>query len=124
MAYWPVTLPAPRHDGYQLAQIDPAIRTAMEGGNVRSRRRTTARTDRIACTVRLTNTQFYTFRAWFDASDGANGGVSWFTVSLRTGGINGSALQTVEATFSGIWTSEHPSHDTWLVTMPLEVRYA
>lgn len=124
MAYWPTTLPPPVFNGYQLAQIDPAIRTTMEGGNVRARRRTTARTDRITCVVVLTDSEFYTFRAWFDDAGGANGGASWFDVSLQVGGINSSALQTVEATFAAVWSASHPLYNQWEVTMPLEVRYA
>ncbi|WP_028319348.1 hypothetical protein [Desulfobulbus elongatus] len=123
MATWPSILPAPRMSGYRLAPIDPAIRTQMEGANTRVRRRSRVRTDRVTCTLRLTDDQLFYFRQFFDDPTGANGGAAWFGIDLITGS-DLAGIVTVEAVFASMWEAEYAGHNKWLVTMPLEVRYA
>lgn len=121
MAAYPSTLPGPLNTGYQLNPVDQVIRTEMEGGNTRSRRRTTARIDSFPLVFIYNKTQMAEFRDWFEDAIGADGGAAWFDISLDTG--DGGEL-TVEARFDGIWQSARMSTEYWKVTATLEVRYA
>lgn len=122
MAEWPSTLPAPSAGGYAVNPVDPVIRTEMEGGNVRTRRRTTARLDKVQATWKFTDAEMDTFRAWFDLSTGANGGADWFTISLPTGD---GGFSSVSARFGGVFSAKMLSaHLRWEVSAVLEVRYA
>lgn len=121
MAAYPSTLPGPITTGYQLNPVEQVVRTEMEGGYTRSRRRTTARIDSFQLAFIYDKAQMAIFRGWFNDADGANGGAAWFDFSLDTGG--GEEL-TVEARFNGIWQSSKMSNDYWKVTATLEVRYA
>ena len=86
MATWPTTLPAPLASGYRIAPVDAALRTEMEVGASRTRRRTHARNDRVTLGWLFTDAQLAIFRAWFDNdATGAAGGAAWFTVTLLLG---------------------------------------
>lgn len=120
MATWPTTLPQPIADGYMLAPEDPGIRTDMEVGAPRARRRTHARNDRVDLRWLFTDAQFATFRSWFDDDTGAGGGAAWFDVRLR---IGSGGMADVEARFAGVWKSaDHIAPDLWVVTATLEIR--
>lgn len=120
MATYPSTLPAPLSDGYQLNPGDQVIRTEMESGYTRTRRRTTARIDKFSAAFVYTSAQMDAFRDWFEDASGADGGAAWFDITLKTG--DGSAI-TVEARFSGVWQASYRG-GIWQVTATLEVRYA
>jgi hypothetical protein len=119
MATWPSTLPVPSYDGYALDPVDPVIRTDMEVGSGRSRRRTKARNDKINVTWRLTDAEMATFRTWFDDDAQAAGGSAWFTTTLATGA---TGLDSVEARFSGMWKGSLSGGMNWTITATLEVR--
>ena len=119
MAAWPVTLPLPQTN-YGLAPVDPVVRTDMESGAGRSRRRTLARNDRVTVAWEMTDAQLEIFRAWFDdGATGAGGGAVWFTINLPigTGGIVG-----VTARFASIYKAEYLRGMRWLVSGELEIR--
>lgn len=123
MAEYPSTLPAPFTDDYGLNfSTGQVVRTEMESGSPRSRRRSSAVIDMVTCSVRLTLAQFHTFRDWFDDPAGADGGAGWFTMSLLTG-KSGSGKETVEAKFAGD-PSAKKMGTIMSVSMQLEVRYA
>ena len=117
MATWPTTLPRPLVAGYAIAPMDLTVRTDMEAGAARVRRRSAARNDQVSVTWIFTDTQMATFRAWFDG-DCANG-ASWFTVDLNTGD---TGLRLVQARFVGPWQSEMQPGPYWQVSGKLEVR--
>jgi hypothetical protein len=121
MATWPSTLPLPQLAGYSLNPSDQTLRTSMDGGNAKVRRVSYTRNDKISCSLRLTDAQFAAFRTWFDDTAEANGGQSWFTVSLMVGA---TGIDTVEARFTGPWQGALLSYDYWDISLPLEVRYA
>ena len=81
MATWLTTLPRPQVAGYAIAPVDVTVRTDMEAGLPRVRRRSAARNDQVSVAWRFTDAQMATFRAWFDG-DCANG-ASWFTVACN-----------------------------------------
>lgn len=119
MATWPATLPAPLVAGYGVRPNDQTIRTDMESGSPRVRRRTAARLDEYPLSVNLSDAQMAIFRAWWD--DDASGGAAWFTISLWTG--DGGA-DSVEARFKGPWQANMVGNHGWLVSGTVEVRYA
>lgn len=123
MATWPASLPSPRIDGYSINPADQVIRTEMDAGNTRARRRTTSRKDIFPVAWVLDQTDMATFRAWFDdSSTGANGGQAWFAMGLLTG--DSASKQTVTCRFSGPWKADYLGKGFWSVTAQLEVRYA
>lgn len=120
MATWPSTLPAPLAAGYQLNPGDQTLRTEMEVGSARVRRRTTARNDRVNVSWLLTETQLDALRDWFDdATTGLAGGSAWFTVTLAVG--TGTRQAAVEARFVGPFTAAADSQ-YWRVQATLETR--
>lgn len=122
MATWPTTLPNPSAAGYSLSPVDQVVRTEMEGGNIRVRRRSAARNDRVAVTWFFTSSQMAAFRSWFDDSAEADGGSAWFTVTLDTG--DGSMVSAT-ARFSGVWSAKMVEAGRyWEVSASLEIRNA
>lgn len=120
MATWPTTLPGPISEGYGISPVDPVVRTDMEVGAPRARRRSHARNDRVEVTWFFSEDEFQTFRDWFDdGAAGAAAGAAWFYVDLK---IGGGGMETVEARFSGIWKAGYVPSDHWRVTATLEVR--
>jgi hypothetical protein len=90
---WPDTLPQASAPGFGLSPVDQAIRTNMEVGAQRVRRRTLARLDRMTCEWRMTEVQFTAFRAWAESADyslcGASDDLSgWnLTNTTRSAGV-------------------------------------
>lgn len=117
MATWPTTLPRPLVAGYAIAPVDANVRTDMEAGTPRVRRRSAARNDQVSVFWRFTDAQMAAFRTWFDG-DCANG-ASWFAVDLNTGD---AGLRSVQARFVGPWQSEMQPGPRWQVSAKLEVR--
>lgn len=83
MAAWPTSLPTPMFDGYGYEPEMNVIRTEMEGGAARARRRFTAVVTRFSFKLAFTQYEMDTFEAWIthEAKDGAE----WFTMSVLTG---------------------------------------
>lgn len=113
---WPATLPRPRLAGYQIAPGDQTVRTDMEVGAARVRRRSTARDDRITLEWLFTDAQLAEFRAWFDTE--AAGGAAWFT-GLAV--FLGDASAT-ETRFAQSWTAEAVGGGRWRVAAQIEAR--
>lgn len=122
MATWPTTLPAPLIAGYSLQALDQTIRTEMETGTPRVRRRTAARLDRLDASWHFTEAQFDAFRDFFDdSSTGLSGGATWCTMVLKVG-AGGAA--SYDARFVGAYSAELVSRTMWRVSAQLEVRHA
>lgn len=121
MAAYPSTLPKPITRGFQLQAGDMTIRTDMEVGAARVRRRTAARNDRLTVSLLFNDTQMAAFRAWFEDPAEADGGASWFTVTIPTGDGGGTA---VEARFVGPYQATAGGALVWQVSAQWEVRYA
>ena len=117
MATWPTTLPTPIASGYAINPVDQTIRTQMEMGAARVRRRTSARNDSLNVAWVLSDAQLGIFRAWFDGN--AAGGASWFTIPLAIGTVG---LVSVSARFSGGYTVAHIGGLNWKIAATLEVR--
>ncbi len=119
MASWPGGLPPPTMAGYSLAPVDQALRTEMEFGAARARRRSYARNDRISLALQLSDAQMDTFRTWFEDDAEAAGGAAWFSMSLR---IGDTGATTQEARFVGSFRASLAGAGRWSVTADLEVR--
>lgn len=121
MASWPATLPtAASVYGYSVQPIDQTIRTDMEVGSARVRRRTTNRQDKIALSWVFTDAQLKIFRDWFDdASTGIAGGSSWFTMRVPVGN---TGLTSMNARFVGPVKIDHAGALNWSVSGTVEVR--
>ncbi len=119
MASWPATLPNPLIAGHAVSMVDPVIRTEMESGASRKRRRTFARNDHLTLSWVMSGAQVAIFRAWFDSNTGASGGAAWFTVDLAiaTGGS-----VTVDASFLKAPQITRIGQESWSVSGELEVR--
>jgi hypothetical protein len=118
MASWPTTLPLPTIQ-YGLKPVDPVIRTEMDTGLARSRRRTFARDDKVSVVWQLSDAQMTIFRAWFDnPTTGANGGAAWFTTNLPLG--TGGIISTT-ARFVGIFNASYSEGFRWAVSAELEI---
>lgn len=118
--YYPSTLPRPTFNGYQLAPQDQTVRTDLEVGTARQRRRTTARNDQVSVTWMLKDAEMTAFRAWFEGAAEAAGGSAWFTgLELATGD---GGIKPVEARFIGPWQADLSPGMNWDVTAKLEVR--
>lgn len=115
MAVYPSSLPGPLIDGYVISPIDQTIRTEMETGPARVRRRTYARNDLLDVSFAFTGQQLSAFRTWFEGD--ASGGAEWFDIALDIG--DGTAEQ--EARFKGPWKASRDGL-MWKVTAQLEVR--
>ena len=120
MATWPSTLPAPRLSGYVMTPQEQTIRTDMEAGNAKTRRRTAARVDMLDVSWGFTEAQLDTFRDWFeDSTTGISGGASWFTITLATGTGTKAAIS---ARFNGAFVATLNAFNMWTVTAKLETR--
>jgi len=119
MATYPSTLPYPETD-YTLEPVDTIVRTDMESGATRSRRRTKARNDHVNVSWNLSDAQLKTFRDWYDDdTTGINGGASWFTIDLL---IGNTGFDTVTAKFASIYTVKYTQVMRWVVSAKLEIR--
>jgi hypothetical protein len=117
MAAWPSTLPAPSGPGYSIKPISQTTKTDMEAGSSRTRRRFSARNDKVNLSWEMTDEQLAIFRTWFDGE--AGGGAAWFTTSLLLGK---GGFTTEEAKFVGSYTTSYTGYMSHTVTAELEIR--
>lgn len=117
MASWPSTLPLPQVPGYALKPAQAFLRTPMDSGPARQRRRFSTTPSSVPVSLMFSEAQLATFEAWhhYEISDGAG----WFTITLA----NGKGLTACEARFSGPYEAV-PNGSTlqWVMTANLEVR--
>lgn len=118
---YPTTLPKPVARGYMLKPIDSSLRTDMDVGSARVRRRTQARNDRLSLTWVLTDDQMAVYRAWFDDPAEADGGTAWVALSLPIGDGGSS---NIEFRFIGPYQAAASGGLIWTVTAEVEVRSA
>lgn len=83
MATWPSTLPIPSFNGYGLQSGDDTIRTDMESGAARVRRRSTSSPDELTLRFVLSASQMATFRDFWD--DEWMSGAAWILLPIKDG---------------------------------------
>jgi len=114
METWPGLLPNPS-TGYALNPVDPVVRSDVEQGPARSRRRFTSAPTKAPVTWKLNKEQFAIFEAFHHYR--LNDGAAWFNVNI----INGQGLTLCEARFSKMWQAK-AAGNRWRVTAELEIR--
>ena len=117
---WPARLPLPTFEGTSLEQQDSCLRTEMEAGPARQRRRFTQAPTRMPVRWRFRDVDFATFEAWFKLKVGS--GANWFSLAL----LGGIGLATHEARFLGQGGAPYKAvpnrGGVWIVTSVLEIR--
>ena len=106
----------PERGSYSLTHQDDSVRTSMEVGPKRVRRRFTDTTSLVQMTWDLRDLEFDYFRAFFQ--DDLQNGALWFDVSIYTG----SEYCTKRARFLEPFSARDAGHRRWKVTAKLEVR--
>lgn len=120
MASFPAGFPNPQSSGYSVTPVDQSVRTNMESGAARTRRRTFARNDQIDVSWQLTDAQMATFRTWFEnGSTGAAGGAGWFTISLP---IGATGITSCTAKFMDGYKFVYKDGFRWIVSGKLELQ--
>lgn len=107
------SIPVPIRSNYKVAPVDPTVRTDMEFGAARMRRRSSARLDTVSVEWAFSASEMVEFRDWYDTS----GSAVWFDMPLNVG----EGIETRSARFVQPWEAV-PYGQGWLVTGSLEVR--
>ena len=115
-AVWPDRLPLPTLEGYGISPGEAILRTEMEAGPARQRRRFTDVPSRIAVRWVLRPDQFALFEAWYRWA-AAEGG-AWFEIEL----FGGLGLVPQEARFTRQFEARPYRGRLWEVTSELEIR--
>lgn len=100
MAYWPTQLPKPQLAGYSLAPQAAFVRSDMDAGPARQRRRFTQAPTEITLELVLTDAQMAIFEFWYEIE--TQSGAAWFSAPMK----NGMGVTTVEARFVEPWQSQ------------------
>ena len=113
---WPVALPLPTIDGYGVHPGEAILRTEMEAGPARQRRRFTQVPSRISVRWVMRRDQFALFEAWYRWQ--AKEGGEWFEIEL----LGGLGLVIHEARFTRQFEARLSSATRWEITSELEIR--
>ena len=116
MVTWPTTLPLPTIQGYGVQPGDAVLRTDMEAGLARQRRRFTNSPSAINVQFLMTRNQFAVFEAWykFEAKEGAE----FFDIDL----LGGIGLTTHTARFTRQFDAKLRNGIFWDISSELEIR--
>ena len=114
---WPTTLPLPTVEGYNVEPGETIIRTEMDAGLARHRRRFTDVPTKIAVRWIMRRDQYAIFEGWYRWH--AREGASFFTINL----LGGLGLLDQEARFTRQFSSRLLAGGTlWEVQSELEIR--
>ena len=116
MIKFPQHLPLPTIDGYSIKPDDAIIRTDMESGPARQRRRFTQTPSKIAVRWVMNQEQFSLFEAWYKFL--AKEGAEWFDIQL----LGGLGLIEQEARFIQQFEAGLYKGLLWEITAELEIR--
>jgi hypothetical protein len=117
MIEYPAGLPKPLRSGYGLQHVSPLMRTQLETGRARQRRRYTSVPTMAAVSWLFTQGEAQLFEAWFrwELMDGAE----WFAAPLKTP----TGLQPFECRFADMYSGpELVGIDMWKFTAEIEIR--
>lgn len=119
MPTWPSTLPQlPLSDSYSESPQSQVLRSSMDAGPPKTRRRFTAATRAIPMSFTLTNAQVEIFETWFDA-DIQGGSLPFDMIQPRTG-IAVTMLISGEPPYQ--LTPIGTGSEYWRLSMQLEVQ--
>lgn len=118
---YPNALPTPLREGYGLRHVSPLMRTQMDSGRARQRRRFTSVPSEVPVSWICNAKQAQFFEAWFRY--GITDGADWFLCPLKTPLDEGAAVKEYEARFTDIYRGpELVGIDHWRFTAELEIR--
>ena len=113
---YPTQLPAPLLRSYQSSADDNIIRTPMDSGPAKQRRKYSNRQETYQIEWRFSAGQFVAFKAWYRWR--IDDGESWFDINLPDGG--GTFVREVR--FEGTYSAAQESHDSYVVTAVVRAR--
>ena len=113
---WPTTLPLPTVQGYGIRPGEAILRTEMEAGPARQRKRFTQVPTRISVRWVMRREQFALFEAWYRWQ--AKEGGQWFMIDL----LGGIGLTTHEARFTRQFDARLIGGVLWEIASELEIR--
>jgi hypothetical protein len=113
---WPATLPLPSVEGYGVSPQEAVLRTEMESGPARQRRRFRQTPTRITVRWLFGEYQFALFEAWYKFH--ADEGGQWFEITL----LGGLGLLPHEARFTRQFEARLLPARRWEVKSELEIR--
>lgn len=116
MIAWPDTLPLPTVEGYGIWPGDAILRTEMDAGPARQRRRFTQVPSRVSVRWIMRRDQFALFEAWYRWQ--AKEGGAWFAIKL----LGGLGLLTQEARFTRQFQAQLLGGTLWEIRSELEIR--
>lgn len=114
---FPAGLPLPLRSGYDLNHASPLMRTGLQSGRARQRRRYTTAPSLATVSWVFSQSDAQAFEAWFRWS--LKDGSEWFNITLRTP----MGLKPYECRFSGVYSGpQQVGVDRWQVQATLELR--
>ena len=114
--YFPKRLPYPTIEGYTIKPGEAIVRTEMEAGPARHRRRYTQTPSKIAVKWIMNPEQFCLFEAWYKYY--AKEGAEWFVITL----LGGIGLTEQDARFTQQFEASLIAGRLWQITSELEIR--
>lgn len=115
---YPSQLPTPLREGYGMSTVSPLMRTDMDSGRARQRRRFTSVPTIVSASWLMSNGQAALFESWFQhvAMDGA----AWFQCPLQT---PGGGIAHYDARFVDMYSGpELVGLSSWRFTAEIEIR--
>ncbi|WP_256582396.1 MULTISPECIES: transposase [unclassified Pseudomonas] len=117
MIIYPKQLSLPLHDGYKLDTISPLMRTRLDSGRSRQRRKFTSVPTEVSVKWIFNDNQASFFEAWFARTLGD--GALWFEATLKTP----LGLKDYVCRFTDIYDGpELIGVDHWAYSATLELR--
>lgn len=114
---WPQTLPLPTVQGYGVQPGEAILRTEMEAGLARQRRRFTDVPTKVSVRWIMRRDQYAIFEGWYRYF--AKEGASWFSIDL----LGGLGLMPHDARFTRQFSARLLARGTlWEVISELEIR--
>lgn len=114
--YFPKKLPYPTVEGYTIKPDEAIIRTEMEAGPARQRRRYSQTPSKISAKWIMSPEQFSVFEAWYRYR--AKEGAEWFYITL----LGGLGLTEQEARFTQQFEASLLNGYLWQISSELEIR--
>lgn len=114
---FPSSLPTPLRSGYGLQHVSPMMRSELQSGRARQRRRYTSVPSMASVSWLLSDNQAMAFESWF--RDAITDGADWFNCRLSTP----IGLRDYECRFADMYDGpELVGPGLWRITASLELR--
>ena len=112
---FPASLPNPTLASYTITPFDNVVRSEMESGLIRARRRSTSTPGRVNLRWIMNQVQFGIFEAWYSGT--AHEGTEYVNINIR----NGSGTSMTRVRFLSVYNAVPLSNDIWEVSISGEI---